>query len=62
MLFADSGRLCPEGNVLSDALGGGNNAHQADLIGIAATGEVVDGSIEALENGDGSCFAGLVCI
>ena len=37
-------------SILFNALGCCDNAHQVDLLGIVAAGEVTDGSVESLEN------------
>ena len=36
---------------VSSGLAGGDEAHLVDLVGVAATGQVVDGSIQTLQDG-----------
>ena len=47
---------------VSSGLAGGDEAHLVDLVGVAATGQVVDGSIQALQDGAvGSVAAQTLC-
>ena len=47
---------------VSSGLAGGDEAHLVDLVGVAATGQVVDGSVQALQDGAvGSVAAQTLC-
>ena len=47
---------------VSSRLAGSDQAHLVDLVGVAATGQVVDGSVQALQDGAvGSVAAQTLC-
>ena len=41
---------------VSSRLAGSDQAHFVDLVGVAATGQIVDGSVQTLQDGAVSCI------
>ena len=47
--FRASSQLCRKGSVVAQA--GGDDGHGVDLLGVAAAAEVIDGGVQALQDG-----------
>ena len=53
-VFDNTNAIQPVGSL---GLAGSDQAHLVDLVCVAATGQVVDGSVQALQDGAVSCVA-----